>query len=107
MNDGEANGLETLRLDIVEAIGEIDDPAFLQGVSDTLGEYLAQREPTAPRQLRAAGVLGGDARAHWRRCAACNNVAIHTSDISPGVLCHQCGSQDTRTILRPFDWNQH
>lgn len=38
---------------------------------------------------------------HKRRCWTCQNVAIHESDITPGVLCQQCGSQDTRRVKEP------
>ncbi len=35
---------------------------------------------------------------HKRRCHDCGNVAMHDSDITPGVLCSKCGSQDTRRV---------
>lgn len=31
-----------------------------------------------------------------RKCHDCGNVAMHTDDVVPGVLCQRCGSQDTR-----------
>ena len=34
----------------------------------------------------------------WRKCWACGKVQIHSSDITPGVLCRFCGSQDTRLL---------
>lgn len=33
---------------------------------------------------------------HERKCWDCGNIAEHESDITPGVLCKRCGSQDTR-----------
>lgn len=34
----------------------------------------------------------------WRKCWNCGKVQIHRSDITPGVLCRFCGSQDTRLM---------
>ncbi len=33
-----------------------------------------------------------------RKCWDCGNVAMHESDITHGVLCSKCGSQDTRLV---------
>lgn len=38
------------------------------------------------------------AEGHERKCWDCGNVATHESSITPGVLCKQCGSQDTRRV---------
>lgn len=35
---------------------------------------------------------------HERKCWDCGNVATHECSITPGVLCKQCGSQDTRKV---------
>ncbi|MGB7324490.1 MAG: hypothetical protein WBD31_06435 [Rubripirellula sp.] len=40
---------------------------------------------------------------HHRKCWDCGNIAIHESNITPGVLCQSCGSQDTRKIANPDD----
>jgi Zn finger protein HypA/HybF involved in hydrogenase expression len=37
---------------------------------------------------------------HHRRCWDCGAEGYHTSTITPAVLCHRCGSQDTRAIKR-------
>ena len=34
----------------------------------------------------------------WRKCWVCGKVQIHRSDITPGVLCRFCRSQDTRLL---------
>jgi DNA-directed RNA polymerase subunit RPC12/RpoP len=41
-----------------------------------------------------------------RKCWSCGNVAMHEDDVTPGVLCKKCGSQDTRLLerSRPTDW---
>lgn len=36
--------------------------------------------------------------AHMRKCWDCGNVAEHSDNIVPEVLCKKCGSQDTRLI---------
>lgn len=33
-----------------------------------------------------------------RLCWNCGNVADHSSDVTPGVCCQLCGSQDTRLL---------
>lgn len=33
---------------------------------------------------------------HERKCWDCGNVAQHTDNVTPEVLCRKCGSQDTR-----------
>lgn len=38
---------------------------------------------------------------HIRKCHDCGNIAEHTSRVTPGVLCPQCGSQDTRAVRQP------
>lgn len=38
---------------------------------------------------------------HRRKCWDCGNVAEHTDSVVPAVLCHKCGSQDTRRIKEP------
>lgn len=35
---------------------------------------------------------------HKRKCWNCGNVHLHCSDVVPGVLCPECGSQDTRRV---------
>ncbi len=35
---------------------------------------------------------------HQRKCWDCGNIAVHTDNIVPQVLCKQCGSQDTRRV---------
>lgn len=35
---------------------------------------------------------------HKRKCWTCGNIADHASDITPGVCCQLCGSQDTRKL---------
>jgi hypothetical protein len=35
---------------------------------------------------------------HERKCWSCGNVANHTDNIVPAVLCKKCGSQDTRPL---------
>jgi hypothetical protein len=36
---------------------------------------------------------------HQRKCFDCGNIAEHTDNIVPAVLCKVCGSQDTRLRL--------
>ena len=38
---------------------------------------------------------------HQRECWKCRTINDHTSDITPGVRCPQCGSQDTRRVKTP------
>ena len=40
---------------------------------------------------------------HKRECWECRTINEHTSDVTPGVRCPQCGSQDTRRIKTPED----
>jgi hypothetical protein len=35
---------------------------------------------------------------HHRKCWACGNIAEHTDNVVPAVLCKKCGSQDTRPL---------
>ena len=35
---------------------------------------------------------------HQRKCWDCGNIAEHTDNVTPEVLCSKCGSQDTRAI---------
>jgi DNA-directed RNA polymerase subunit RPC12/RpoP len=35
---------------------------------------------------------------HKRLCWNCQTTNEHASDITPGVLCPRCGSQDTRRV---------
>jgi hypothetical protein len=35
---------------------------------------------------------------HKRRCWDCGNTHWHAQDRTPGVLCPECGSQDTRRV---------
>jgi predicted RNA-binding Zn-ribbon protein involved in translation (DUF1610 family) len=35
---------------------------------------------------------------HHRRCWACKSINLHLSDVTPGVCCPECGSQDTRKL---------
>jgi ssDNA-binding Zn-finger/Zn-ribbon topoisomerase 1 len=37
-------------------------------------------------------------RPHYRRCWDCGNVALHTENVIPFVLCSKCDSQDTRLV---------
>jgi len=36
----------------------------------------------------------------WRKCWGCGKKQIHSSDVTPGVLCRFCGSQDTRLMKK-------
>ena len=36
----------------------------------------------------------------WRKCWDCGKTQIHHEDITPGVLCRFCGSQDTRLMRK-------
>ena len=36
----------------------------------------------------------------WRKCRGCGRSQIHRDSITPGVLCHFCGSQDTRLLQK-------
>ena len=36
----------------------------------------------------------------WRKCWECKKVQIHREDVTPGVLCRFCGSQDTRLLRK-------
>lgn len=38
---------------------------------------------------------------HLRKCWDCGKTHEHSSDIIPGVLCPECGSQDTRKVKTP------
>ena len=38
---------------------------------------------------------------HERKCWECGNVAQHANNVTPEVLCKNCGSQDTRATKRP------
>jgi predicted RNA-binding Zn-ribbon protein involved in translation (DUF1610 family) len=43
---------------------------------------------------------------HHRRCWACKSINLHLSDVTPGVCCPECGSQDTRRMKNePPLWN--
>jgi len=35
---------------------------------------------------------------HRRKCWDCGNIAEHTDNVVPEVLCKKCGSQDTRVV---------
>lgn len=35
---------------------------------------------------------------HKRKCRDCGNVAEHSDNVVPEVLCKKCGSQDTRVV---------
>lgn len=35
---------------------------------------------------------------HKRKCWTCGNIAMHADNITPDVLCKECGSQDTRLV---------
>ena len=36
----------------------------------------------------------------WRKCWGCGKKQIHRADVTPGVLCRFCGSQDTRLMKK-------
>ena len=38
---------------------------------------------------------------HWRNCWNCKTTNFHESDVTPGVCCPHCGSQDTRRCQPP------
>lgn len=40
---------------------------------------------------------------HQRRCWDCGNVATHSDNVVPEVLCKKCGSQDTRLLKSPSE----
>lgn len=42
------------------------------------------------------------AKAHQRKCHACDNVAEHEDSVTPWVNCKKCGSQDTRLVKIPL-----
>lgn len=48
--------------------------------------------PTIDQVLQAAPDL------HWRQCRDCMRVALHVVNVTPWVLCRNCGSQDTRPV---------
>lgn len=40
---------------------------------------------------------------HQRKCHDCGTTNDHLSDITPGVCCPKCGSQDTRRVKTSED----
>ena len=36
----------------------------------------------------------------WRKCWNCGKKQIHCEQITPSVLCRDCGSQDTRLLKK-------
>lgn len=43
---------------------------------------------------------------HTRKCRDCGNVAEHSDNVVPEVLCKKCGSQDTRLLRQPLSRGQ-
>ena len=76
VDDWDGQDTETLIHAIYEATGENDPLAELAAIKRDL----------------AKGPL------HQRKCRDCGGTHWHSQDRTPGVLCQECGSQDTRRI---------
>ena len=51
-------------------------------------------QPSVYDMLKAAPML------QWRRCYACEAVGLHVDNVDPWVKCHNCGSMDTRQMVK-------
>jgi hypothetical protein len=60
---------------------------------------LSEQENEKLRELVKELVLSNPALC-WRKCWGCGEKQIHRSDVTPGVLCRFCGSQDTRLLKK-------
>jgi hypothetical protein len=72
----------------IEGDGQPGIARLMREAADRIAELEATLE----------AIKRGVANLHRRRCCGCKQTHWHSEDRSPGVLCPECGSQDTRRV---------